>query len=385
MDVDSKMKILLVSHSPDLVGAERSLLSLAQELVERGHQVSVAVPEDGQLSSQLLLAYPGVVRVINIQTHSWMGPRQFGIIGLARLGQCAMDLVEYLRLLRRSQFDLVVVNTGVTPAPLLSAKIAHVPVVTIVRESLQTNPSLRSFLPRRLIRALIARWSTSVVCVSEYIRQQFGHASVVRYPQLSTHFLKQLETAESGNAGSSELRAVIIGTVNQEKGQLDAVAAVVNARETGASVRLDIYGPASDRQRICLHSEIERLGAQDYVQYHGEIPETFSVFLESDISLVCSKNEAFGKVTVESILVGTPVVAYARGGTVEILAAGGGCLVEPTVAALTSAIVDACRDRELIQRWRIECAHHPMREPITVSAQTVVDDFEHLYSNRVLR
>ena len=73
------------------------------------------------------------------------------------------------------------------------------------------------------------------------------------------------------------------------------------------------------------------------------------VLRSADLSLVCSRNEAYGRVTVESLSVGTPVLGYRAGGTVEILAAGGGMVVEPSVVELASALVCLGTDRELLQ------------------------------------
>lgn len=58
----------------------------------------------------------------------------------------------------------------------------------------------------------------------------------------------------------------------------------------------------------------------------------------ADVSVMCSTAEAFGKVTVESLLAGTPVIGYDSGGTPEIAKLGGVKLIEPTVDALTAAI-----------------------------------------------
>ena len=38
-----------------------------------------------------------------------------------------------------------------------------------------------------------------------------------------------------------------------------------------------------------------------------------------DIELVCSKSEAFGRVTIEAMLAGIPVIASNTGGTIELI------------------------------------------------------------------
>jgi glycosyltransferase involved in cell wall biosynthesis len=101
-----------------------------------------------------------------------------------------------------------------------------------------------------------------------------------------------------------------------------------------------------------LMSRAERLGVADrthFLGFQSQIP-----LLMSAVDVVVHTStaaEPFGRVIVEGMLAGKPVVATGAGGAIEILEAGGGLLVPPgDVAALASAIQTLLRDRPLARQ-----------------------------------
>lgn len=63
---------------------------------------------------------------------------------------------------------------------------------------------------------------------------------------------------------------------------------------------------------------------------------------------MCSRAEAFGKVTLESLLSGVPVVGYATGGTTELASLGGVVLTEPSPASLADSIARIANDGDAL-------------------------------------
>ena len=50
---------------------------------------------------------------------------------------------------------------------------------------------------------------------------------------------------------------------------------------------------------------------------------------QADIGLTCSRNEAFGRTTVEALLMGKPVIGTNTGGTVDLISDGVDGLLYP--------------------------------------------------------
>ena len=336
------MRILVSSHSSEIAGAELCLVELIRALRDGGHSGMVSVPEAGPLEKELAQFHPQF-SVQRVPTRRWMGKRFSLIPGVIRLIQALSDVRFHRRLIERHDFDLVVVNTCVIPSPLIAARLSGTRVVTVVRESVKSNPTLRSVVPRAVICSAISILSDLVIVNSEYIAEQFGRPSELIYPSLSSRFVD----VDSGRGVSNRsrfvegpFRIVMLGTLSSEKGQIDLVMAASILKELGLAFEVGVYGYGDDRAIEHLKMEIDVRGLTDHVRYYGHVQDSKSVLVGADVSVVCSKNEAFGKVTVESIACETPVVGYGCGGTAEIIRQGGGVLVPPDHRELARALME---------------------------------------------
>lgn len=370
------MRLMFASHSSDIAGAELCLVVLVEEAAARGHTGVVTVPREGPLLS-LLRPFENNFPIVIQPVRPWMGRRFSALVGIIRLGQALFGGLGFYRLLGQDNFDLVVVNSSVIPAPLLAARAKGITSLLIVRESIISNPNLRSALPRRLIRRLLSAWATESISNSRYIAEQFHYKCEVIYPELARSHFDVSESRRDGDKSGS-LQAVMLGTLSPEKGQLDAVQAIAHARSRGKVISLDIYGSGSPQYANLIEKAIRRHDLGDLVKLHAPTGAPRSAFRHADLSIVCSRNEAFGMVTAESVLAGTPVIGYNRGGTAEILSGGGGLLTEADAASLADALIEIEGNRDLLQRLRLECKDSELRELLYNSPSSMLDAIERL-------
>ncbi|MGW0455898.1 glycosyltransferase family 4 protein [Gordonia sputi] len=366
------LRIVAVSHSSERNGAELSLQQVCAELVQRGHRLVVTVPdipaENGCLS--------GEWRLETIRTRKWMGRRYNLFVGMVRLAQSICDTIPHIVFLRRERPDVVVVNTCVIPAPLLACQVLRIPVVLFVRESFRTNPSLRCALPRSTVGFLIRRLPSLVVANSEYVKSQIGDdfvASVIYPPVAGSNESKIVEDGSSATyidrASPSALRVVHVGSIGGDKGQQDLLDAIEILHERGVAVSTRFYGGGAPHLVSSFIIRVRALYAQGIdVQYCGVVVDVSAVYLSSDVTVVTSRNEAFGRVTLESISVGTPVIGYDAGGTAEILGRGGGLAVSANPEALAVALATVSSNRRILEDLRESCRGHPL-----LHTESVVD------------
>lgn len=338
-----------MSHSAGLGGAERSLAELVEVFVDRGHNVDVYLPEDGPLRGVLVAAGVLPSNTYRSPAHRWMSGRGYGPAGIVRLAQCIWDVPAVVAVLRDHRPDVLVVNTSVIPAPMIAGKLLRLPIVVLVRESVRTNPTLGSALPKSVLLAAMRAWSDRIIANSEFTAKQVG-TDLVIYPCVLT------DPAPREPKGAGPLRTVILGAVSTDKGQVDAVSAVVISTLAGSDVRLDIYGGGVPVDVEMLKQSIASAGLGDRITYHGEVDGVADVLARTDVLLMASRNEGFGRVTVEALEAGVPVIGYDAGGTTEILRLGGGILVDLEPMAMASAITDLARNPELLARYRTEAA-----------------------------
>ncbi|HKS98984.1 MAG TPA: glycosyltransferase family 4 protein, partial [Rugosimonospora sp.] len=285
------MRLLFVSHSADLMGAELSLVSLVRELVEEhGHQVTVAVPAAGPLVAALAGAG---AEVVVLPTRLWMGRRFNPAVGTVRLLQAAASVPRYRRHLARTRPDVVITNSAVVPAGAVAARLARVPHVWLVQESLLTNPSLRSALPRRLIARAIPRLSVAVVAVSGYVAAQLLRAAPAATPKLRVIPPPVEFPAPDPVPGTGRLeRLVLLGRYAPEKGQDDAIAALGICRRQGLALTLRLAAAGDARARHALAGLARAHGVPDLVEVTGWSGEPQALYAWADATLMLSRNEA---------------------------------------------------------------------------------------------
>jgi glycosyltransferase involved in cell wall biosynthesis len=112
-------------------------------------------------------------------------------------------------------------------------------------------------------------------------------------------------------------------------------------------VELLIVGdPGSQGYLRALRRMAGESGAGDRIRFLGHSEDVFAILRQSDAALMCSRCEAFGRVTVEGMLAGKPVIGARSGGTPEIVRdETDGLLYEP------------CNPPDLARKIRFLCEH----------------------------
>jgi glycosyltransferase involved in cell wall biosynthesis len=118
-------------------------------------------------------------------------------------------------------------------------------------------------------------------------------------------------------------RLAVFGTLFEGKGQIDAVMATADLIARGRDVELLLAGHhPSPGYRTKVEALIDARGIRGRVRISDFLPDPLPTMLAADIILVCSRNEAFGRVVVEGMKLGRPVVYTRSGGIPEYMKDG---------------------------------------------------------------
>ncbi len=324
------MRIAILAHShhrliePFAGGLEAHTHLVANELVRRGHQVTLFAKAGSQTHAKLCTIVP----------------RRFVRRSAADDHVLDRGVARAIALIEASDFD-VVLNNSLNPAPWEA--LGHHAMLTL----LHTPATLDR------VNAVIDRpgWQPGLqhafAAVSEVTRADWQS----RLPQVEVETIPNgidlgLWSPAPHPVHQPDL-AVWAARITPEKGLPVAIAA---ARAAG--FRLAIGGPIADR--IHFETDIVPLLGDD-VSYVGhldtrELPGLMrrgAVFVSSP-----GWPEPFGLALVEAMACGTPAAALPRGAAAEVVSAEGGVLADDTsIEALAAAITDASRlDRTRVRR-----------------------------------
>lgn len=319
------MKVCFISHSSNNGGAERVLLETIETLQGQGVECRVLLPCYGELCVELgrlnipfsIVAYP-----------LWMrrGKAHF----YERL-KTALNITITAPIIAwkifRWKCDLVYTNTVTVCIGAIAARFLGLPHIWHLHEFGTEDHNLSFVFGERLSLRGINEVSSRCICVSHALAKKYEHAIdqskiTVIYPSMH-HARREWENTGRKDSFSPQrserFRCVIVGTLIEGKGQEDAVLAFVHLKNLGINAELIIVGEGESVYRCRLEELVRSNGLEGRVMFAGKLGSAIQAIRSSDAVLVCSRREAFGRVTIEGMLAGKPVVGSRAGATQELI------------------------------------------------------------------
>lgn len=252
-------------------------------------------------------------------------------------GKLAFCLFRYpysvlwlMRLILRVKADVVHTNSGVLPAPALAAKLTGRRHLWHIREFFSYEfPALWKVYQR-----YIWTLSNAIIVIADAVRDQFDPAlrgtCVTMYNALGQEaFHVDTERSQKFRAdiGDPELLIGVVGRIKWvRKGQEVLVKAAALLAEKYPQARYAIVGsvaPGNEEHLTRLKKLVQDKDLDGKVIFTGDIRQPRDVFAAFDVTVVPSVlPEPFGRVVMESMAAGTPVIGSNCGGIPEQIVPG---------------------------------------------------------------
>lgn len=305
------MRLICLHQSADLYGSDRSFLQVLEYFKKSGrfNEITVVVPRTGPLIEKL--ADLGVtIRIMDLSllSKTYLKKLQWGKI-----------IFPLLQFRKKKQllesYDVIYANTSVildfyALAPFIDRKkVIHIREIPVGWFS-------------KVLTFLIQRANTLVLFNSESTKQGFGsfeksavvHNAFEGFPNL-------IISPETGNKYLRPLQILLIGRINDWKGQDFALEAIHQLNNPNVSLRIVGDTSAGNESRLDdLIAHAKMLGLSDRVEFYGFTNDPGQHYAWADVLIVPSKKpEPFGRIAIEAMSLGKPVIAANHGGLPEII------------------------------------------------------------------
>lgn len=315
------MKVLYISRDARLDGAPKSLLEYITVIRDKGVEPIVMMPHMGPLQSELdkngiksriipyfPCAYTGKYGFVRYMKYIWIN------------GKAIWKIKNFIR---KEEINIVHTNTLAVNVGAAAAYIAKIPHIWHFREYLEEDFGCKTL--QAGLTGILVRKSRYRIAVSEGIKKKYEKKYEKKYGVHTIRLYDGVERVQYECAvheehnGENTAELLLAGTICKGKGQWDAIRAVAILVQRGIFVHLNIIGNGEPVFIKELKNYVRKNGLGRYISFRSYTKNLQKIRVQSKIVLVCSKMEAFGRVTVEAMLAGKIVIGTNTGGTQELI------------------------------------------------------------------
>ena len=359
--------MLFVSHSPLLEGAELALANQINAFRKRGIISHVILPEYGPFAERLInngISY-SIVTVYSFWALSRHGESLDSPDYQYRNSVNMAVATKITAVAKRVMPTAVVNNSIVNPWGYPASRSLGLPLFWMIHEYGDADHNIAFPHDLSVIRKFIVRESELVFCCSDSVRSSMltGDKSLdskvhTVYNFIDTNAVIELSQEAKKVKRSKGVQLSIVGTVTEGKGQIVAIRAVAELKNRGVDANLWVIGRVTENYQKYLNEEIRKLGVKENITFLGFMTNPYTYMKSSDAVVVCSPHEAFGRATVEAMLLDVPVIGSNSGGTAETITNNvTGFLFKPLDASDLASQVEKLNTKDITKLTKRAHAH----------------------------
>lgn len=350
------MKILYVGADALVCGAGYSMIKLIEELKAKDCDV---VPVVRKGNSEGVLTEKGIPHYI-VNAQSWALSNSYSrtkriVIGIVKYFMNIKCYFQYLKIIQKEKPDIIHIN-ALTTYPIAQAAVkAKTPFVWHIREMLEEDFDI-SFWNKQFAYSLMKK-ATYFIAISKCVESKYkkivGNKIRCIYNGVDR---QQFYNAEHEIFNNDIITITMAGRINENKGQRRCLENLISLLKANPNIILQFAGTGEEcdiqeLKNICQKNQL----TDSQVRFLGFVKDMGKLWSETDIAIVYSKFEAFGRVTVEAKMAGALVVGYKSGGTVELIEDGKtGFLFDDYSASLADVVSNIVSEKKKARNIAIE-------------------------------
>lgn len=223
----------------------------------------------------------------------------------------------------------------------------------------------------RLASKLLFTNSDSVLCLSQASSREVASLGVDPLKiKVFTYWIDtDLFSPQKINKISKRFTVLFVGRLVSEKGILELINA---SKLLDPSIVIKIAGDGPLKKEVINQKTIEYLGPV----HQSDLPSLYST---ASVTIVPSiHDEGFGRVILESLSCGTPVIASNRGAIPEAMNSSVGVLIDVSVESILKTISQLSTSQSQLQSLKKNCRPFALSRYTSKNSQVIIDTYDEL-------
>jgi glycosyltransferase involved in cell wall biosynthesis len=314
-------RILFIAHDSGPYGGNQSLINIVSSLKEKGVFVVVVFPEIGVICD-IFKEKDWDYKIINFRTELCEEYNGFKnsiknlLRSIYKKAKNSIALKKLNSVVDSNNINIIHSNSSVITIGLDLAKLKNITHVWHLREYIHPNYNLHVLGGLEKYKMEIQK-AKNIICITDGIAKHFNvngkalilHDAIRKQPlYLSPIFKKKY--------------FLFCGAIVVNKGIEEAIDAFHKVFLENLDYKFLIVGTGSLAYEKYLKEKVCSMGMTNYVEFLGFRKDIDVLMGEATAFLMCSRNEALGRVTVEAMMNFCIVFGYNNCGTAEIIKHG---------------------------------------------------------------
>lgn len=321
------MNILFISHENALNGANKSMINLIDTMSNvHNFYVWCRQGNKGELIEELKKRN---VTIYCEPFYCWCTYKPKGFIGLVRRKlrwhikekvhnvKAARNIGEFIK---ENRIEIIHMNSSIIDIGTYLKKLYNIPLIWHIREFGKEDFGWIPLCSEKQYYDEIDSLADKVVVISKAIENKYKN-KISQEKICVVYNGIPIETQVEKNEYDLQRKTMTFlqtGVLSEAKGQRTAIEALKELHNYGYKDVKLLFAGRGNPENVCSREDIEGLN----IEFLGQVKDMNVVRNQADVELVCSKSEAFGRVTVEAMMSGLPVIGSNSGGTPELIKDG---------------------------------------------------------------
>lgn len=333
--------LFIASDNNNTSGAFLCMVDLCKGMISRGIKPLVVLPCYGNAEQMLKDSFIDY-------TYVWS---KSGLVDIESDGNQHLPYMNFEavskieKLILQHHIKLVHINSNHTYVGALAAQKTGVPYVWHIRENIREQ-GLRFNDEER--RYELINKATKIITVSDYVGKCYPMLNVDKTVCIYDGVDTSKYYCERDIMSSNTVRILMPGIMVPLKGQHQLVEAAKKLKDEGICFDISFVGSGDADYIKVLEEKVNEYKLNNSIHFFGRVNNLEEWYKNTDIVVVCSRSEAFGRVTVEAQLAGCIVIGANCGATPELITDGvTGFLYElDNIEMLKCKIIEAYSDKK---------------------------------------
>lgn len=319
MDATKKIKVLFITHTYGMGGANHSLFQLMKELKENYDVYPTLLVPKGVHPYPITEKCKEIGVEVILTRFYWFKGTGYSIKNILRL---ALNFFLFYPIviwkLRGRKFDIIHSNGSVIDIGVFVNYFKKSIHVWHLREMGEKDFGVRSLLGK-VYERWVYKHGDRFIAISNCVKNEYQQIISSSKIELIYNGVIPKSCFLHSEHKNKYLQFVLVGVIQEAKNQIEAVRAFSMVIKSGREAYLNFIGTENDEYVLELKKIIDQTGIVNYVKFWGAQKNVPEILKTMDVGLMLSRNEAFGRVTVEYMLQNIAVIASDAGANPEII------------------------------------------------------------------